>query len=680
MRTALTTIKRTMLYITVLLTTALAPILTTSGNTFADGIAETPCVAPADSTYGPGIHRPTGSSANTYTYQCKGDYALMWTNTHFVFNPTSGVKTPLFNRDYQYSCDNSTWTMKDWSYSPARRIFIEVRIAATSTPNLPTNCPVAPVTNYSNPAGNDTSISNTEPGSGNTADSNVSVNADKTNTTTLGMNNSTSSLAGSGNTSVTGNTAGGNATSGNTQSLVNIANLLQSSGNAFGPGVIAFTADINGDVNGDFMFDPSALISNTGPTSSNNSSNGVTINQSEANNTSAQINNNIDVNATSGNAEVANNTTAGGATSGNATAIVNLMNIINSVISSGQSFVGTVNINGSLNGDILLPQNFIDQLLASTGPGSNNSATSTLNTNNVVTNNLVSDIKNNINSTAQSGDAKVAGNTNASTAESGSAGTNVTIFNLTGSTVIGGNNLLVFVNVLGHWVGMIVNAPAGTTAASLGGSITGTGPNSNNTTSNHLDETTTSTNNSNFGINNNVNVNAKSGDATVTGNTAAGDALSGNANTAVNILNMTGSNLSLSNWFGVLFINVFGNWNGSFGIDTSAGDQPAVAPASSSEAKTLINPSPAPKAPKLISFIPAGIKSNSQKVVNNLPLSNVATVLGFSTSSLPLAAIEVLPSDPPVKTNYWIPAIGVSIFLIMIAGERLIAIRRANKI
>ena len=55
------------------------------------------------------------------------------------------------------------------------------------------------------------------------------------------------------------------------------------------------------------------------------------------------------------------------------------------------------------------------------------------------------------------------------------------------------------------------------------------------------------------------------GNATVSGNTTGGNAKSGNANTAVNIANLMNDQLNLSNWFGVLFINIFGNWMGSMG-------------------------------------------------------------------------------------------------------------------
>src|SRR5690606_26762954 len=81
-------------------------------------------------------------------------------------------------------------------------------------------------------------------------------------------------------------------------------------------------------------------------------------------------------------------------------------------------------------------------------------------------------IVNNINTAAASGNANVSNNTQAGNATTGDAQTNVTILNLTGRNVVAANSLLVFVNVLGEWVGVIVDAPAGSTSAALGTGVT----------------------------------------------------------------------------------------------------------------------------------------------------------------------------------------------------------------
>jgi hypothetical protein len=637
---------------------------------FADDDTPPPCVAPADSTYGNGVHHPVGADAGMYTYNCDTD---RYVSNYYTYNPNNGMTTPNYALNYAYDCTGGKWYMDDYYFNAGDSAYHYARIA-TSNPGLATNCPVVP----SNPAAstngsdsNGSSISNTGPGSSNATNGTITLNTSTTNNTNLSMSNLIWAGANSGNAFVSGNTTGGSATTGDATSMATILNLLQSSANLFGPDATMFTADINGDVNGDFMFDPSAIM-NTGPGSTNNANNNLTVNTNNLNNTNAGISNNIDVGANSGNAGVSNNTTGGDATSGNANAVVNLMNLINSTISSGQSFIGTININGNLNGDILLPQGVLDQLLASTGPGSNNVANTNLTDNSTTTNNTNESIANNVTSTATTGAANVSGNTSGGSANSGTAGTNVTLLNLTGSNTVGKNDLLVFVNVLGKWVGLIMNAPQGSAAAELGGGITSTGPGSNNSLGNNITDNSNTTNNTNLGIANNVNVHAQSGDATVSNNTTGGNAKSGNANTAVNILNMEGSNVSMSNWFGVLFINVFGSWTGSFGLNTSAGD-PLTTPPSDNPTMNAVQAANEQSMVNAVHQFASFVPTTTSGSTNGS--SSDGSVLGTATSAakkVAAAASNALPSaDNQTHVSYVLPVLGLLIAgILLFLGER----------
>ncbi len=565
----------------------------------AVAFADEGCTPP---TGGTGVERPVGSDAGTFTYQCSGPNAGLWSNGYFTYDPATGSRTAIYDPTYSYDCTTGTWTMAQWYYAPASASFVSSRVAAPIAPNLPTGCATAQTPSSSNapsvttadPAtpgstGGNPTISGTGPGSSNAADSSATFNNTSSNNTGMQLDNNISGGSTSGSTYVVGNTTGGSASSGDAEAVANIANLLQATSNVFGPDTTVFTADINGDVTGDFMFDPGAIM-NTGPGSSNTSAANLQVNTQAANDVNAGIANTIDVGANSGNATVAQNTTGGDATTGNARAVVNLMNVINSTLAAGRSFVGNININGNLDGDILLPPELLNQLLASTGPSSNNVANANFTDNSSVTNTVTEAVANNLNSSTASGNATVAGNTSGGTATSGSSGNNITVLNLTGSNTIGKDALLVFVNVLGKWVGMIMNAPQGSTAAELGGGITQTGPGSNNATALNVANNSTLTNAANLGITNNLDVHARSGDASVTGNTTGGNAKSGDAGTAVNVLNMLGNNLSLSDWFGVLFINVFGAWNGSFGVNTAAGNPVAPTAATDPASNPSNNP------------------------------------------------------------------------------------------
>lgn len=698
---------RTALSITALFLTFM-PLATYAADPPPSGeTAAVVCTAPIIDR--PGVHRPTGSDASTYVYNCSSN---LWENAHYTFNPETNQATAKDPIVYTYNPATGMYDTTAWLFSAALNDYYKaVSIAVAQPPAGVTviGAPASVTTNTSNPGSN--SITNTGPGSDNTI----------TNSGTGGMNtinqtgpNSTNTIGGTsannltlnnltnatvanlingqattGNSMVLGNTAAGSAATGNAQDLATIVNMLQSSSNALGGNTVTFVRNINGDVNGDLLLDPASLgavqpANNGAPTGNNN----LTLN----NTTNATLSNDINLNATSGAATVAQNTSAGNATTGNASAVANIVNLINSAISSGKSFIGVININGNLNGDILLPPNFIDQLVASnvptvnvnigntigtTGPSSNNTIDSTGSNNTTVTNTNNSGITNNIQTAAVSGAANVTGNTSAGNATTGSAGTSITAFNLTGSRIVGSNALLVFVNVLGKWVGLIVNAPAGATAAGLGGGIT------TNTTAPSGNNTTTVNNSTNQKITNNITLAAKSGDANVTGNTQAGNATSGNAKTAANLLNVQNSNLSLIGWFGILFINVFGTWHGSFGVNTSAGD-PVVVPTASNTGSNSKGNTVAPVRAQVFRFVPhntASSSSSSGSVDTNGSISadEVATPTVLAASIKKASTSTIAQAQGSPRGIWKTAAIIGGLTALYIAADALYSYRRAHR-
>lgn len=378
--------------------------------------------------------------------------------------------------------------------------------------------------------------------------------------TTTAIANALSASATTGDASVLSNTSAGNATSGDASSIATIINNVNSSmASGSNKQAAHFVQNVMGDVNGDIILQPmllkAMLEAAAQPADASIQS---------TNNTA--ITNDISLNAKSGDAAVAYNTAAGSATSGSANTVANVLNIVNSMIGANQSFIGTINIYGNLNGDILIAPDFIPNLLASNGAAAEEpQAVATAS----ITSSGNTSIVNNIALAATTGAALVSGNTAAGDATSGMASTNAVIFNLTNHEVVASNSLLVFVNVLGKWVGVIIDAPTGATAAAIGNGVT-----KNTVTPNLvIDSVNTIT------LTNNITLSSASGDATVAYNTLAGSALSGNATASANVANIVGNSIGLSGWFGVLFINVFGSWVGSFGIDTTAGTTPVLTPA-----------------------------------------------------------------------------------------------------
>lgn len=447
---------------------------------------------------------------------------------------------------YTYDEASGRWNSSKWTYDAATNTYLP------ATPPQPAPQPVqepAPEEQTAETQQASSSAANTGPSSNNTLDSDVDANSTTDITTNQSINNTLNSDATSGNAGVTNNQLAGGAKTGDATADTTIVNAVHSTIQGETAGIAHFTTDIYGDVTGDIMIYPAIEGATATSTTDINSKTNI--------NNDSDITNNLNLNATSGDADVSKNTEAGDAESGNAHAVANVLNLINTIIAANKSFVGTINIHGNLNGDILISPEFIPQLL-----GSNATVTNSVDTSLSASLDDDQRIINNIKLAAESGEAEVSNNTNAGSATSGSADTNLTVLNLTGREVDAKNSLLVFVNVLGKWVGMIVDAP-GATAAAIGNGVV-----SNETTINgELNADTDAS------ITNNIDLSAQSGDAGVTNNTKGGNAKTGNATASANIANISTSSFKISDWFGVLFINVFGSWIGSFGIDTEAGDQ-----------------------------------------------------------------------------------------------------------
>jgi hypothetical protein len=506
-------------------------------------------------------------------------------------------------------------------------------------------------------------------------------NTNATNNATSGVANDVTSNATSGNASVNDNVTGGNAASGNAFVSADLINILQSQTNLLGGNSVSFNADLYGDVVGDMFLDPSSLAS-----VQNNILNSATVQVKN----NGSITNNVDLSALSGNATVHDNGTGGNATSGDANAVANIFNLISSVITTGGSFFGNINIYGNFQGDILLPPEVLNRVLATNSiPTTTLTVTTDTNLNANLDNNNT--INNNLSTSAVSGDAKVHDNVGGGNATTGKATTNITVLNLTKHQIVGANTLLVFVNVLGKWVGVIMDAPAGSTAAALGGGIT---------QDSTLDQQANLDLANNNTIQNNVNVGAQSGNASVHDNrSGGGNATTGNATASANIANVSNSNFSLSGWFGILFINVFGTWNGSFGVDTAMGN-PIIAPPVNN------GPAPSASASQAFRFVPSSNGSASassfQLAPESLDNAQVAATYGASgsnsaaqtgndsgTNTAVLGTSDdnggngASPSSYKAadSNGFWWPSlIGVGVGVSLLAGERIVSTTQRRRL
>lgn len=465
------------------------------------------------------------------------------------------------DRTYYYDSVSGQWNSDKWVYNPETKVYEPAPVpkpTPSQTPAPDQSTDESQEAPSADSSAADSTITGGGPSSNNQIDEDTNSSSDTTINNGTQVNNDLDSDASTGEAGVRQNTNGGNAQSGNASADATIINSVHSTvGSGENTGVARFTIDLYGDVNGDIVVGPTMGNAQVDKTTNINSNTNV--------NNSDSITNNIDLTAKSGNADVTGNTTAGSAQSGDARAVANVLNLVNTVIAANKSFVGTINIHGNLNGDILISPEFIPQLL-----GSNGDSQIVENFNMPLTTNINDDhtIVNNVDLNATSGTASVKDNTAAGSAHSGTAQTDLQILNLTGHEVVAENSVLVFVNVKGKWVGMILDAPNATAAAYGSGVIKKDVTLASNTNLNNK-----------AAITNNINVTAVSGDASVESNTSGGDAKTGNANASANIANISGSKFSLSGWFAVLYINIDGDWTGWALKDTEAGDKiESVAP------------------------------------------------------------------------------------------------------
>jgi hypothetical protein len=552
---------------------------------------------------------------------------------------------------YTYDAATGHWNTSTWYYDATTGTYQPVVQPTTQSPTVasPAVDPTVVTPQTSAPISN-------QPTTATATDSSNQA------TTT----NNIGSQATTGNATVAANTTAADATTGNAIATATILNNVNSTlSTANNQSAASFVTNVMGNVNGDILLQPMILKAELESGSTPTSTAATVTNTSN-------LTNNVNLGATSGNAGVVGNTSAGNATSGTANTVANVVNIINSLVAANQSFVGTINIYGNLNGDILIAPNFIPQLIASNG-GSTTNTNQTAPIASTISSNDMQTIVNNVSLAAQSGKAAVMDNTTAGNAISGSANTNVVIFNLSGHAVVASNSLLVFVNVLGKWVGVIVDAPVGATAAAIGNGVT-----SDTTVSPSLSIVS---NNSNQ-ITNNINLASNSGNATVAANTLAGNAVSGNATSSANIANISNTQFGLTGWFGVLFINVFGNWYGSFGINTAAGDPTSNGSSGQSPTRVIeFVPKTTSQAPSSMTLV-SGNSNSGYSVTKSDPQTKKSSVLG-STSSKDNKIIAATPTSLTPPKGLDMALLSGSAFLIAISAagiRRFLFVSKAGSV
>lgn len=324
-----------------------------------------------------------------------------------------------------------------------------------------------------------------------------------------------------------------------------------------------------------------------GSGSENNSTLDLTNTDNTFQTNDANIGSELNLSADTGNNTASYNT--GGdsnITTGDANVAANVLTFANNNI-AGDVVYAVVNVFGDLIGDILFPEDFMNNCCggnttaSNTGNGSdsvNNADIENINTENTFQNNDAN-ITNNLLFDATTGDNSTSKNTGGdSIIATGNTSVDANVLNIANTNLIGGNMWLVLVNEAGNWIGKILGAPTGTNYAGSAGtefnidengfitaSNNGNGSESmNNADINSVNNENTTQNNS-ADINNTLNLSANTGGNDANNNTGGNSNIkTGDATIVANLVNFVNNNIKGNGKLFVSVVNVFGSWFGDF--------------------------------------------------------------------------------------------------------------------
>ncbi len=458
------------------------------------------------------------------------------------------------------TADTGNNTVNQSSPTPADTVTPESTITPTDTPtDTPTPTPDPTITSADTPTGTPTDTPSLTPTPDQTNNPTATDDPSITNTGDV-LNDSTSS-ANSGDNAVTvtgdssqqssNDSSGGNSTSpaptptvsvmtGTAAAITTVDNSVNTT--SVNSQIINQTINLYVDQNASLdLSDPASFIAAI--VSAHPNDNTINLHITSVTN-QASLTNTVNSVANSGNNSA---TATGGAeiNTGDAYSLVSLLNRVNFVSIDSIIHVITINIFGTLNGDIILPS---PVSAPATDP------CSACNTNFTATNSAT--IINSVNSQANTGDNSITA-TESGLIQTGDAASQVDITNLVNTTVIGGDVFSLDINSFGTWEGLFTgwgSIPSGATGTL---NITNTAPNTTDSNGSNI----ITVNNSAY-VDNSINSLANTGNNSATGGSA--NIQTGNALSDVSIINLVNTILYRTTaFFG--FINIFGTWNGNVG-------------------------------------------------------------------------------------------------------------------
>ncbi len=295
------------------------------------------------------------------------------------------------------------------------------------------------------------------------------------------------------------------------------------------------------------------------------------------NNNEAVVKNNVNVSGVSGENELSGNEDRTKLLTGRIKILVALINFINTNYTGTQWYFAMINIFGSLDGDLVLPDPngfLVDET------GANSQVISTENGDIIKTNteettienaNTVN-LENNIEVLGDSGSNQAYSNEDRVSQGSGNVDVTTQLMNWLNVNITGNNWVLLVVNVFGTWYGQIVGFPgndplsapdSGTLMVAAGSN--GEGPtiteglNGDSTTTN--DEKTSVSNTNSATVENNVKIEGISGQNSTNENEDPVSVSTGWVDISADLFNVINMNVTGKKWM-LVMVNIFGDFFG----------------------------------------------------------------------------------------------------------------------
>lgn len=363
--------------------------------------------------------------------------------------------------------------------------------------------------------------------------------------------------------------------------LLNILNL-----NITGEEFTHLIVNIFGDLTGDVDLDK--IAQNIGMTdeqieaiSRNELTEQETNNYLINNNNQAVVDNDVNVLGVSGNNDLSNNEDKTSVLTGRIKILVALINFINTNYVGTEWYFAMVNIFGSLQGDLVLPdpnQFLVDESAIANNTSENNGTdTNIKNEDNISSQNENQvDINNNISVSGDTGSNTAYDNDDQVNQNTGGVNAVGQLTNWLNVNIFGNNWVLLVINVFGKWYGQILGFPqAGNIEAPengmlmlAAGGVNGAGPqvdqSSQSQNSNSKIEETNNwdvKNNNQAQVDNNLQVSGVSGGNSTNNNEDPVFVNTGWIDISANLLNIVNMNITGKNWM-LVIVNIFGDFIG----------------------------------------------------------------------------------------------------------------------